>query len=766
MAFDFNPNVGPGFNNPISGVMGGTTGNPANYAFAPPMGISTGMGMMADGALGALIKHLTGGAPITRTMGRPGISDYAYTSATERYRVANSYRPRVNASDPFLRSLGAYGENAMVQQGLAMTGWSPSGSMSENFNVLMGRFGPGMAGGGRDKIGAQGLMAETMLRNMMGAFTDKRGVYDRRGKAYGLSFEEVAKGAAAWSDTFGRSAGITALGTPGASASAIEQGQKEMGQMAAVTRELGNLFGPDKGMDELMKSFEGMTSGMKDLSPSKAKEILQKVQATAVVVNMSNESIVKYFDMMKNLYSGLGIKGNTMQMAQQALVAGKAIVDDRKAKAAAEGRAYTGPDAVELSQKVAEGQAATENSEFSFMANAVAQVLSDEGPEGELKRKMNDAYKRRDTKAFNEMRNQIKDPEKLRQIDERFQGMVERGGLTALERELSEEQGLGMATPEQAATAAGATIADFLLDKTSGSYGATMDIVGAEGVQRFSEAWKSGQFSRETMASKKKGIEQIMKVDPSLSRSQAEKIWGNWSSTLSQGGDTNVEKALDMTMNQSERNAAGEGTASVAKVQQDIDAVLGEQAGVMHGIGAGDIVGGLVSAYNDITDDGKRKEMSFRDILANAGDVGKKLLGIDPKSKQYTDAESAFNWAVGRDSPLKKQMDDAVAQAKTAAASEREGWAKSGKYTEEQMNEKQASREAEIATEKQREILRGAGVSLPDEAAAEGGSDFSEVIKAIEDAAKAIAGAVAPPKDGSQSNPENPSQPAPQNGTH
>ena len=153
-----------------------------------------------------------------------------------------------------------------------------------------------------------------------------------------------------------------------------------------MTREAQNLFGQDVPADELMQSVKGLVEGAGGLSTGDVTDLLQRIQATAVVVDMSNEAMVQYFDVLDNMYKGMGVRsGNRANMAQNALLAADASVQSRKMAAEEKGEMYTGPDTGELAQKFAEYQGRVARSPRNSRALAILTSLSDEGAEGAVK---------------------------------------------------------------------------------------------------------------------------------------------------------------------------------------------------------------------------------------------------------------------------------------------------------------------------------------------------------------------------------------------
>jgi len=164
---------------------------------------------------------------------------------------------------------------------------------------------------------------------------------------------------------------------------------KKIQEVNKMTREGQNVFGQDMPLDEVMQNIKDLTEGMGDVETPDVTGLLQKIQATAVVVDMSNDALVKYFDVVKNMYKGMGIKGpSSTEMAQNALLSAKASVDARKDKAQKDGKMYTGPSAEEEAQKIAEIQGGVRKSGAQANVMGFLDTLSDEGTEGDVKKRI------------------------------------------------------------------------------------------------------------------------------------------------------------------------------------------------------------------------------------------------------------------------------------------------------------------------------------------------------------------------------------------
>jgi hypothetical protein len=142
---------------------------------------------------------------------------------------------------------------------------------------------------------------------------------------------------------------------------------------------------------------------MGDVETPDVTGLLQKIQATAVVVDMSNDALVKYFDVVKNMYKGMGIKGpSSTEMAQNALLSAKASVDARKERAQKDGKMYTGASAEEEAQKIAELQGGVARSGAQSNVIGFLDTLSNEGAEGEVKKRIQEKINQGDLSGAEE----------------------------------------------------------------------------------------------------------------------------------------------------------------------------------------------------------------------------------------------------------------------------------------------------------------------------------------------------------------------------
>lgn len=745
-----NPNIPMGFNNPYGPMGVGSGRNEANYAFAPPGGITTGMGSIADMVANSVVKKLLGDTPMLRTFSRPQMSDYAFTVAQQRQALASEKAPAINAMDPFLRSLGALGKSPTAQS--LIGNFTPGGSMTEAFNVILGRFGSKLAGPGMRNGDAQAAMAENMLQNVNAAVTDENGIYDYNRTA-GFTRAESFRNLAEWSDKFGGSVAsdLALKGDSEGNKAKIKKAQQGFTEINETVREAQNLFGKDKGLGELMDSVNDLIeSSGQNMTTGQVRGMLQKIQATAAVVDMSNESIVRYFDMMKNLYKGMNVQGNLTNKAQQDLLSAKGIVDARKA-AMKEGQTYTGPGVTEEAQNQARRRAQVENSgQVQTVKSAIA-TLSSTGGQGRLKKRLVELYNQNKfDEAIEEYNNSqdITDEDRKRGIN-MMQAMQE-GRAPANLEEILRKEGVKDKTGQDIAQ----LHRDYVLRQLT------------------EEGSTTAEFMKTLAPEKKAKLLETLK-DPSKFNSE---MWKDREATLKSFRENaglteeeafNTYQAIEQqAINQNDEGALLEGlqkdlldSSAIERgnqAQQNVEDLIpefeaaGKRAGMLRDVNAGDALSVGAKIYQRLKKKGVDVDnLTVEEMLRVSGEEGKKWLGMDPNSKEYQEMAKSWGHWTGKDTTLQEKLDEADKYARENAEKdiqlreEKGGEFKSGDYKSEE--ERQKAKEAavqqryeELKSQYNKQAMKEAGFDTEDKeggAGTEGenGSDTQNGLKQLLD---------------------------------
>jgi antitoxin component of MazEF toxin-antitoxin module len=354
-------------------------GNPANTGFAPT-GLQTGMGGLADAIAKIILQQAGIDGPI-RSFGRPQVSDYAYSRMQERGAAAEQHMAGIYGSSPSNRMFGELGKNSLFQQYVADP-MSAGGSRAEQFQQIMGQFGNSLSESANPEVVAK--KAAQVLRNVDNQFSTN-GAWDYS-KTAGFNRSNFTSAVSAFTNEFGGESAIETLaetekkGTghrgAGGNTQKIAQAGDQIKQMAEAVREAGNFFGPNMPYDELMKNVKKLVGNAQNMTAGDVRTTMQKVQAMAVTVNMSNEAYAAYMDAIGEINQASGGTMNTVDLSAKSLRFGKAIEDNEKAKAEKAGKIYTGPDATTLGLDVARVFASRESSPNAIVAKTfVADAL-------------------------------------------------------------------------------------------------------------------------------------------------------------------------------------------------------------------------------------------------------------------------------------------------------------------------------------------------------------------------------------------------------
>lgn len=720
-----NPNIAPSFNNPFGPMGVGMSGNAANHGFAPSGGITTGnptFDMLAN----MIAQKVLGNAPMMRTFGRPGVSDYAYTAMQERQRAAAAAMPAVSAMDPFLRSLGPLGKSPAAQMAINTFGLSPGGSMSEAFNVVMGRFGSRLAGPGIDNGGQQAAMAMNMLQNANAAMTDKNGLFDYRSTA-GFTRSEAFRNLADWTEKFGGNIPSVLASKEGAgNKEQMDKAKRGFTEINETVREAQNLFGQDKGIGELMQSVENLIEGSTDMTPGKVKGILQKVQGLAAVVDMSNESITRYFDMMKNLYEGMGVRGNTTERAQQDLMAGKAIVDARKAKMK-DGEVYTGPDQTEEAQRMARSRVQVETSPAQMQLDAAITQLSEYGEEGDLSKQLVELRNAGKTdEALKLLKNANLSENTRRNITTEFE-IYSTKGQSEQSKKYLRDRGVNSMTTRQVAEQQGRFVAGQLMNGEVGQE--VRDKWGDRGAQVLNDLFESGKLSSDNLNDMVKTRNALQEGFQSagLSGSAADFDALTKSMERMRGKNASLDESMGSQLMSGEARERydlldrqrAEQAANVRKAS--------ERSPWMRNLNAGDAVSVMAGVYQGMVD--KKRDagsVTFEDAIMIGKDATKRFLGMDPNSEEYKRGKAAWDLVSGKNKDLQGKLENASKEAKDQAEKEAKDWDRLGIYGTDPEGQKERdmalrSREDEIRTSKEKEILASAGLETKEASSPDGG---------------------------------------------
>lgn len=270
-----------------------------NSAFAAPAGINFG-GPLTNFAANMALQGFFGSN--MRPMVRPDMADLDYLRSKMRSQLSFDKSPEIFGQDSKYLSMmapGLAGSNLFRQ---AFDAINPGGSQKGAFDMIYGRLGTSFGG----TVSSQANRSVDALTQMNERFRGRNGLYDYN-SSYGLNRMESVDAM----DTAMR------YGIGGVSASSVKRAveTKKFGDLAQSNNRLFSVaqevFGKDKGMDELAQLMSQSIDGLQGLDSSKATDLLQKIQATSRAVNISTKAFSEYSSMFNELYKAQGMGGVT-----------------------------------------------------------------------------------------------------------------------------------------------------------------------------------------------------------------------------------------------------------------------------------------------------------------------------------------------------------------------------------------------------------------------------------------------------------------------
>lgn len=463
-----------------------------------------------------------------------------------------------------------------------------------------------------------------------------------------------------------------------------------------VVREAQNLFGQEMGLGELMNEVQGLVDNASRMSSSKITDMLQKIQATAVVVDMSNEAMVRYFEVMDNMYKGMGVRsGNKANMAQNALLAANAAVEARKEAAQDRGEAYVGPDQGELAQKLGEYQGRVGRSERMSELQAAFTVLSDEGPQGEIKRELAQRLAKGDAKGASELLDQAQADGRIDQDTRRLlgdttakyyeEGMSETAARR-LERSLTDEAAkggfgeqmggkvYGVLTGEDidvVTSAAGESAAKniFGFDLNNEYAQQVNQRLGGDAAQRISQAMESGELSGQILSNEEDTKAKLREMfvgasDEDIDR--AEKI-------IAGAGANVADQKYDVMFGDEERAKFEKNKYDREQIDKEIKETLETRSEYMTDAGVGGETARVAfKALQRLQKSGAdMSKVGLKEIAAASGGAIKDYLGLSDADKAQVSAvyESLTGNSLEGQKSIKEETDKIEAEAQAAGQS-------------------------------------------------------------------------------------------------
>jgi len=521
------------------------------------------------------------------------------------------------------------------------------------------------------------------------------------------------------------SSGLQSLSETRTPQNAKEQDKQveDISELNSMVREAQNVFGSDTGLGELMDRVGDLVEGASGMSTGKVRDLLQKIQATAVVVDMSNEAIARYFEVTNEMYKGMGVKGgNHTNMAQNALIAAKGVTDARKKEAQAKGEMYTGESTEEMAVKIAEYQGrVARSSENQDLAAALA-TLGTEGEEGRVGQEMKQAMDAGDFKKAREIKEQAISSGRISKNTELMMSIrsaeyEKNGGVSENDYKLIQSKygmdgdyfkNLTGENYEFVRKQVYGNIADTILGSRNDSiYASTIEEtgVGKEGTAKLREAISDGKITQEDITDDKKLKQKISEILPTANQEQIQQIAGTIGTASNQG---NVVDQFKVAGSEEAMKEIANINRERAEVDAEVKHVNETRGPLLRDFNIGEKAMGVMSkVYKDLKKEGNEDgQISFESVVRSAkgqlGDYDK----MTAKEKEIGEAQ--LDLVTGKGGKLVEMHSTAKQEAHEEAVKEVAKIEKSGtklseetkkKYTEEYENKIFEEKKSKIAEE-------------------------------------------------------------------
>ena len=297
-----------------------------NEAFAPMGGLNFGSplanmfgSMVLGGLFGKDMRPLT----------QPNLPALDYFRAQQRFQTSQAMTNQVLSQDSAI-----YGRlpEMMQNKGMQMLFdmFNPGGSQQQAFQAIYGRFGSALGGNMQSQANESLRMLGELNRGFVVGSGPRAGMWDYN-QSFGLDRVETSEAL----DAAGR------YGIGGLSMNSIVDASRNGGlnSMARKNNEIfataRDIFGKDKGFDELANLMNQSIEGLSGLDQTKAADLLNKIQATSRAVNVSSKAFAEYAAMFNQLARERSLGGaagfeafaGAMQSAKSSTEVGRASGD-------------------------------------------------------------------------------------------------------------------------------------------------------------------------------------------------------------------------------------------------------------------------------------------------------------------------------------------------------------------------------------------------------------------------------------------------------
>ena len=488
-------------------------------------------------------------------------------------------------------------------------------------------------------------------------------------------------------------------------------------ELNSMVREAQNLFGADMGMDELMNQVGKLVEGASGMSAGRVRDLLQKIQATAVVVDMSNEAIARYFEVTNEMYKGMGVKGgNHTNMAQNALIAAKGVTDARKKEAQEKGEMYTGESTEEMAVKIAEYQGRVARSSVNQDLAATLSTLGTEGEEGKVASEIKQAM---DAGDFDRAR-QIKDQaiasgriskDTAQTIDIRESEYEKNGGVSENDYKLIKSkhgegayfENLTGENFEFVREQVYGNITDSVMGARNESYFSRrlQDEVGVDGVNQMREALSSGKITQEDLQDNKKLTEKLSGILPGANKEQIQRVAGNLTAATNQG---NIADQFNVAGSEKAMEEIAKKNKERTEIQKEIETIHKERGPLLRDLNLGEEAAGIMlKTYKDLKKDGNSEDqITFESIVrANGGELGDYDKMTEDEKRV---GQAQLDYVTGKGGEIQEKYDQAKKESHEYAVEQVKKFEEKNVLTDERRKEMIEEYESKSFEEKKSKI--------------------------------------------------------------
>jgi len=299
------------------------SGYVGNSAFSAPLGIGFGNQMMNFAMQGMVMPMLASAVGLDyqkmiqnlAPIAPPNMPFSDWMDSRRRYDAFSrpEIRQQVLGNAYSWDALGTY--NTLVQD-FWDSSFNPAGSSMQTAQSIYGRFGASFEGDHSRKLDR----ALQMYNNLNDSFSSSNAAGQKFfdfNKSFGFDRPQLVD----MLDTaMRRGVGGLSFGNIEQMASDPATFKEKSGEIAKFMSAAQDIFGRDKGFDELTSLVGKALANFQTVDSTRATDLLQKIQATSRALNISGDAMAEYVAMFNDLDRSLGGAGvgNTMQSLRAA----------------------------------------------------------------------------------------------------------------------------------------------------------------------------------------------------------------------------------------------------------------------------------------------------------------------------------------------------------------------------------------------------------------------------------------------------------------